>query len=475
MSERFLSYLTMKASSAGVVRQLVKLNSHSAIHDILPSASSWKRKALFCSFSAVLLASCGESATLPVIKGQGPDPELPPPNKTLIPTVNIAPAEGWAPGQMPVVADSMGVNAFAAGLDHPRWLHVLPNGDVLVAESNAQSKPPKGFRGRAMAFVMKRAGAGVPSADRITLLRDADGDGTAELSSVFLENLRSPIGMALVDGTLYVANTNAVVSFPYSDGDTRIDAAPETLAELPEGPINHHWTKNLIASADGKHLYVSVGSNSNVAENGMENEVNRAAILEIDRDSGNTRLYASGLRNPVGMDWNPVTGELWTAVNERDEIGSDLVPDYMTSVKDGGFYGWPYSYYGDIVDTRVEPQRPDLVAIAIKPDYALGAHTASLGLTFYPDSQLGSYYRDGAFVAQHGSWNRKPHSGYKVVFVPFTDGEPSGLPEDILSGFINDDEKALGRPVDVATANDGALLVTDDVGNVVWRVSAESP
>ena len=468
-----LNYAVRKARVAGIAQRLAKLYSRSVI-DIFRIISLRKRAMLSASVCAVLLAACGESATLPVIKGQGPDPLLPPPNKTLIPTVNIAPAEGWSPGQMPVVDESMRVNAFATGLDHPRWLHVLPNGDVLVAESNAQPKPPKGLRGRVMRLVMKRAGAGVPSADRITLLRDADGDGTAEFSSVLLENLRSPIGMALVDGTLYIANTNAVVSVPYSDGDTRIDVAPETLAELPEGPINHHWTKNLIASADGKHLYASVGSNSNVAENGMENEINRAAILEIDRESGSTRLYASGLRNPVGMDWNPITGELWTAVNERDEIGSDLVPDYMTSVKDGGFYGWPYSYYGDIVDARVEPQRPDLVSKAIKPDYALGAHTASLGLTFYQGTQLGESYRNGAFVAQHGSWNRKPRSGYKVVFVPFTNGKPSGLPEDILSGFINDDDEALGRPVDVATASDGALLVTDDVGNTVWRVSPEA-
>jgi glucose/arabinose dehydrogenase len=318
---------------------------------------------------------------------------------------------------------------------------------------------------------MKRAGAGVPSADRITLLRDADGDGVTETQSIFMEDLRSPIGMVLVDQTLYVANTNAVISVPYQDGDTRIDAVPEMLAALPEGPINHHWTKNLVASADGRFLYASVGSNSNVAENGMDNEVNRAAILEIDRESGRTRVYASGLRNPVGMDWNPVTGDLWTAVNERDEIGSDLVPDYMTSVKDGGFYGWPYSYFGDHVDTRVEPQRPDLVATALKPDYALGPHTASLGLAFYTAAQLGPQFHDGAFIAQHGSWNRKPRSGYKVIFVPFSDGKPSGLPEDILTGFVNESGEAMGRPVDVATASDGSLLVTDDVGNAVWRVS----
>ena len=473
MGEFLMDQVSAKPMVTDVASALSRFN-YPSVNKTLPLPLQWKRKTVTALFCALLLAGCGESATLPVVKGQGPNPELPPPNKTLFPTVNIAPAEGWSPGQMPVVAETMAVNAFATGLDHPRWLHVLPNGDVLVAESNAQPKPPKGLRGRATNFVMNRAGAGVPSADRITLLRDADGDGIAEFSSVFLEELRSPIGMALVDGTLYVANTDAVVSFPYSDGDTRINVAPETLATLPEGPINHHWTKNLIASADGEYLFASVGSNSNVAENGMENELNRAAILEIDRESGDTRLYASGLRNPVGMDWNPVTGELWTAVNERDEIGSDLVPDYMTSVKDGGFYGWPYSYYGNIVDTRVEPQRPDLVAKAIKPDYALGAHTASLGLTFYTVAQLGEYYQDGAFVAQHGSWNRKPLSGYKVVFVPFTDGKPSGLPEDVLTGFVDEDERASGRPVDVATANDGALLVTDDVGNTVWRVSPDT-
>lgn len=427
--------------------------------------------ALFALVPITLLVACGESATLSVAAGQGTDPVLPAPNKTLIPTVNIAPATGWGDGGLPQAAAGLQVNAFADDLDHPRWLHVLPNGDVLVAESNAQPKPSSGLRGWVMGLVMKRSGAGVPSADRITLLRDTDDDGVADQRSILLENLRSPIGMALVEDTLYVANTDGIVAFPYTDGDTTITAPGVTLAPLPEGPINHHWTKNLVASVDGSTLYASVGSNSNVAENGMEAEENRAAILQVDRETGETRVFASGLRNPVGMDWQPDSGELWVAVNERDELGSDLVPDYMTSVQDGGFYGWPYSYYGQTVDTRVTPPRPDLVAQAIKPDYALGAHTASLGLTFYTGDALPERYRHGAFVGQHGSWNRKPRSGYKVVFVAFEDGKPQGLPEDILTGFVSDEGEALGRPVDVAVDSQGYLLVTDDVGNRVWRVS----
>lgn len=428
--------------------------------------------ALFAFVPITLLVACGESATLSVAAGQGTDPVLPAPNKTLIPTVNIAPATGWADGKLPQAAAGLQVNSFADGLDHPRWLHVLPNGDVLVAESNAQPKPSSGLRGWVVGLVMKRSGAAVPSADRITLLRDTDDDGVVDQRSILLENLRSPIGMALVEGTLYVANTDGIVAFPYTEGDTTITSPGETLAPLPEGPINHHWTKNLIASADGSTLYASVGSNSNVAENGMDAEENRAAILQVDRETGETRVFASGLRNPVGMDWQPDTGELWVAVNERDELGSDLVPDYMTSVQDGGFYGWPYSYYGQTVDTRVTPPRPELVAQAIKPDYALGAHTASLGLTFYTGDALPERYRHGAFVGQHGSWNRKPRSGYKVVFVAFEDGKPQGLPEDILTGFVSDKGEALGRPVDVAVDLQGNLLVTDDVGNRIWRVSA---
>ncbi len=397
-------------------------------------------------------------------------------NPTLLPTVNIAPAKGWPAGVTPRAAMGLRVNAFATGLDHPRWLYVLPNGDVLVAESNAPPKPEdsKGIKGWIMKLVMKRAGAGVPSANRITLLRDSNGDGIANLRTVFLHGLNSPFGMALVGNDLYVANTDGLVRFPYRNGETRIIEPGVKVIDLPAGPINHHWTKNVIASRDGSRLYVTVGSNSNVGENGMENEVNRAAILEVDRATGRSRIFASGLRNPNGLAWQPQSGALWTTVNERDEIGSDLVPDYMTSVKDGAFYGWPYSYYGQHVDTRVKPPRPDLVAKAIAPDYALGAHTASLGLVFYEGNLLPKRFTDGAFVGQHGSWNRKPRSGYKVIFVPFANGQPAGEPEDILTGFVNKDDNALGRPVGVAVDRMGALLVADDVGNIVWRVTPQT-
>jgi len=367
------------------------------------------------------------------------------------------------------------VRAFAKGLDHPRWLHVLPNGDVLVAETDAPPKPEdsSGIRGWIAKTIMARAGSGTASANRITLLRDSDGDGTVDKRTVFLDGLNSPFGMALVGDRLYVANTDALVRFPYRSGATRIDAAGEKVVDLPAGPINHHWTKNVIASADGSRLYVTSGSNSNVAENGMAAEENRAAILEVDPGNKTLRLFASGLRNPNGLAWQPDSGQLWTTVNERDEIGSDLVPDYMTSVQDGAFYGWPYSYYGAHVDERVTPQRPDLVKTALVPDYALGAHTASLGLAFYEGSLLPERYRHGAFVGQHGSWNRKPRSGYKVIFVPFSGGKPSGAAEDVLTGFVNEDEQAMGRPVGVAVDQSGALLVADDVGNVIWRVTPD--
>jgi glucose/arabinose dehydrogenase len=426
------------------------------------------------SISILVIAGC-ESARLPVEAGIGPNPELPPPTRSLIPTVKIAPAKGWAPGTAPIPAPGFAVNAFASGLDHPRWLHVLPNGDVLVAESASPPRPDqKGLRAWFMRHFMKRAGAAVPSANRITLLRDTDGDGVADTQTVFLQNLFSPFGMALVGDALYVANADALLRFPYRDGFTSITAAPVKVADLPGAP-NHHWTKSLLASRDGSRLYVGVGSNSNVAEKGMDLEVNRAAILEIDPATGRTRVFASGLRNPVGMDWQPQSGELWTAVNERDELGSDLVPDYMTSVRDGGFYGWPYSYFGANVDTRVKPQRPDLVAAAIVPDYALGAHTASLGLTFYDADLFPSRYSGGAFIGQHGSWNRRPHSGYKVIFVPFAGGRPNGDAEDILTGFLDSEGNARGRPVGVVVDRKGALLVADDVGNVIWRVTRAGP
>ena len=427
---------------------------------------------------AISLSACGEQATLTVKDGTGPRPTLPQPNKTLLPTMNIAPAEPWADGAKPLAAQGFVVNQFAAGLDHPRWLLVLPNGDVLVAESNAPKRPEDGtgIKGWVQGLMMKRAGAGVESANRISLLRDADGDGVAETKTAFIEGLNSPFGMALVGDTLYVANTDAIVKFPYVSGETRIDQPGIKVADLPAGDINHHWTKNIIASVDGSKLYATVGSNSNVAENGTEAEINRAAILEIDPASGQTRVFASGLRNPNGMDFQPQSGELWTTVNERDEIGSDLVPDYMTSVKDGAFYGWPYSYYGQNVDVRVKPPRPDLVAAAIAPDYALGPHTASLGLAFYDAALLPQRYVGGVFIGQHGSWNRKPHSGYKVIFVPFTNGLPSGEAEDILTGFLDKDENAQGRPVGVVVDKAGALLVADDVGNRIWRITpATSP
>ena len=420
------------------------------------------------------LAACGETSSLQVSDGTGPSPKLPEPNKTLIPTVNIAPAVGWTEGGKPTAAPGTQVAAFAADLDHPRWLYVLPNGDVLVAETNSPAKPDdsKGIRGFVMEKVMSRAGAGVPSANRISLLRDKDGDGVAETRTVFIANLNSPFGMTLVGNDFYVADTDKLLRFKYTDGATSISGAGEKVVDLPGGTLNHHWTKNVIASPDGKKLYVTVGSNSNVGENGMDQEQGRAAIWEVDAATGQQRIFASGLRNPNGMAWEPKTGKLWTAVNERDEIGSDLVPDYITSVKDGGFYGWPYSYYGQHVDVRVEPQNPELVAKAIAPDYAVGPHTASLGLSFADGSGLPAPFTTGALIGQHGSWNRKPHSGYKVVFVPFVDGKPSGQPIDLLSGFLNSDEKAMGRPVAVLPDHKGGVLVADDVGNKIWRVTA---
>ncbi|WP_415845511.1 PQQ-dependent sugar dehydrogenase [Stutzerimonas zhaodongensis] len=418
------------------------------------------------------LAGCGDMAKLPAEASYGPDPKLPEPNETLVPTVNIAKAVGWPDGMKPLAVEGLEVHAFARDLDHPRWLYVLPNGDVLVAESDAPPKPDgQGIRGWIMKKIMARAGSGGKSANRITLLRDSDGDGTLEDRTVFLDGLNSPFGMALVGDQLYIANTDALVRFPYREGITRIDAAGEKVVDLPAGPINHHWTKNVIASADGSRLYVTSGSNSNIAENGMEAEENRAAILEVDPERRTLRLFASGLRNPNGLAWQPDSGELWTTVNERDLIGSDLVPDYMTSVKDGGFYGWPYSYFGQHVDSRVKPPRPDLVEKAIVPDYALGNHTASLGLVFYEGELLPERYSHGAFIGQHGSWNRKPHSGYKVVFVPFANGKPDGAANDVLTGFLSKDGKAMGRPVGVAVDKVGALLVADDVGNVIWRVT----
>ena len=423
------------------------------------------------------LAGCGDMATLPVSQGTGPNPELPPPHTSLIPTVKVATATGWSAQDAPTPVSGTVVTRFAEQLSHPRWVYALPNGDILVAETNAPPKPEdgKGVKAAFMKLFMTKAGAAVPSANRITLLRDADGDGVAETRTVFLDGLNSPFGMTLVGNDFYVANTDALMRYQYTPGATKIDGPGTKVADLPGGPLNHHWTKNVTANSDGSKLYVTVGSNSNVAENGIDKEEGRAAVWEIDAKSGAHRVYASGLRNPVGLAWEPTTGALWTAVNERDELGSDLVPDYMTSVRDGGFYGWPYSYYGQHVDTRVSPPRPELVASALRPDYALGPHTASLGLASSRGTSLPPQFREGMFVGQHGSWNRNPPSGYKVIFVPFASGKPAGPPIDVLTGFLAEDGTARGRPVGVTLDGRGALLVADDVGNIVWRVAPAPP
>ena len=429
--------------------------------------------ALATCLGSLALGGCGHMADLPVEAASGSTPQIVEPADNLLPTVDVAPATGWPRDAEPVAAQGLAVTAFAAGLDHPRWLHVLPNGDVLVAESAAPPQPElgQGIKGFFMKLFMKKAGSAVPSANRITLLRDTDGDGVADMQAPFITDLNSPFGMALVGSDLYVANTDSILRFPYERGATSIGGAGELIAALPAGPYNQHWTRSLTVSPGKTKLYVAIGSASNIGEYGLEHEVGRAEIREIDLRTGSIRLYASGLRNPVGMAFEPVGGTLWVTVNERDELGSDVPPDYMTAVHDGGFYGWPYSYWGDHVDDRVAPQRPDLVAGALVPDYALGPHTASLGLAFTEPSSAAPLDLEGAFIGQHGSWNRKPPSGYKVVFVPFSEGRPSGPVYDILTGFLSADGEAYGRPVGVALDGRGGLLVADDVGNTVWRVS----
>ncbi|MEZ1315177.1 sorbosone dehydrogenase family protein [Pseudomonas fluorescens] len=433
--------------------------------------------------TAALLAACGESSKLPPQASVGPNPQLPEPSTSLIPTLKVSKAVGWSGGDTPKAPAGFKVTALAEHLDHPRWVYLLPNGDVLVAESNhppmpegatdGGSGPLAWARRTAMGIVMGRVGADAPSANRITLLRDADGDGRAELRTVFMSGLTSPFGMALVGDELFIANADALVKVPYHEGQTEISATPVKVTDLPAG-INHHWTKNVLANPEGTKLYVTVGSNSNVGENGLDAEEGRAAIWEVDVQSASKRLYASGLRNPNGMAWKPGSSQLWTVVNERDEIGSDLVPDYLTSVQDGAFYGWPWSYYGDHVDVRVQPPRPDKVTLALAPDYALGTHVAPLGLAFSDARGMPEAFANGAFIGEHGSWNRNPQAGYKVVFVPFSDGKPSALPVDFLTGFLNADGEAQGRPVGVMLDRSGALLVADDVGNTIWRVAAPS-
>lgn len=416
-----------------------------------------------------------QRAQLDLAAVQGIDPRIGKPHTGLIPLVKIARAIGWRKGEMPTPAAGLKVQPFATGLDHPRWLLALPNGDVLVAETNAPPRPDDrtGLGGWIERQIMREAGAGSKSANRITLLRDTNGDGMADQRSVLLSGLNSPFGMTLVGDQLYVADTDAVLRFPYKPGDTRITARGRKVADLPAGPINHHWTKNVIASPDGSRLYVTVGSNSNVGERGQQVEEERAAIWEVDPKTGSHRIYAYGIRNPVGMDWEPVTRTLWTVVNERDELGSDIVPDYLTSVQFGGFYGWPWFYWGRYPDSRPRDPAPELIEeTSIRPDYALGPHTASLGLAFASDAALGDPFTHGAFIGQHGSWNRDPPSGYKVVFVKFVAGKPIGKPIDVLTGFLDAKGQAHGRPVGIGIDKAGALMVADDVGNAVWRVTA---
>lgn len=411
---------------------------------------------------------------MPVAAGIGANPVLPAADPELIPTVDIAPAVGWAPGAAPVAAEGLAVSSYADGLSHPRWLHVLPNGDVLVAETNRQPDEGGGITARVEGLIMGIAGGDAPSADRITLLRDSDGDGEVERRTVLLDRadgLVSPFGMALLDGHLYVANTGALLRFPYVPGATEIDAPAETVATLPDNPPNRHWTKGLEAGPDGM-LYVSVGSNSDHAENGLAAEEGRAAIWQVDPGTGAARLFSTGLRNPVGMDVEPATGALWAVVNERDELGGNVPPDYLTRIADGGFYGWPWSYWGATLDPRLEDVPEKLVAKAVVPDYGLGTHVAPLGLSFAAGSALGDRFAEGAFISLHGSWNRDPPVGYRVVFVPFAVGRPAGAPFDVLVGFLSEDGDARGRPVGVAIDRTGALLVADDVGNTVWRVTA---
>jgi glucose/arabinose dehydrogenase len=444
----------------------------------LPRSSASRILVLMLAGVSVPAAAAFGADAFDPMSQVGPDPVLPEPQEYLFPPMHLAKVVGWKEGEAPSVAPGLKIEAFAKDLQHPRSIHVLPNGDVLVVESKSPNvqpiqRPKDIVMGVIESWVT--SGGDTGESNRITLLRDENGDGKPETRSVLLDHLTSPFGVALVGSDLYVANTDAIVRYPYNSGDTKITTPGTTLTPLPGGPIDHHWTKSLAANADGSLLYVGVGSNSNITENGMEAEENRAAIWEVDRATGRWRIFASGLRNPNGLTFEPETKALWTVVNERDELGPDLVPDYMTSVKDGGFYGWPYSYYGRHVDPRVRPQRPDLVEKAIVPDYALSSHVAPLGLAFYTADSLPQKYRGGAFVGEHGSWDRPQFNGYKVVFVPFSGGHPNGKAEDVVTGFLSANGEARGRPVGVAVDRTGALLVADDVGNTVWRVTSATP
>ena len=435
------------------------------------------RPSLYCMaiVAASLLAACGDGNIAGPDTQYGNTPALPEPKNYLLPPMEIARAGSWNPGEKPTAAAGLKVEALAMGLMHPRTVYVLPNGDILVVETNGPKAPINRPKDLIMGPIKALGGTAGKGGNRITLLRPAGADGGPAVRTVFLDHLNSPFGVALVGTDLYVANTDAVVRYPYVTGETRITAPGTKLVDLPGGPIDHHWTKSLLASADGSKLYVGVGSNSNIVENGFPAEMNRAAIWEVDRNSGAMRIFASGLRNPNAMQWEPQSGKMWVVVNERDEIGPNLVPDYLTSVQDGGFYGWPYSYYGAHVDPRVMPQRPDLVAKAIVPDYALSSHAAPLGLVFTGGTGLTDAYHGGAFVGEHGSWDRSPMNGYKVVFVPFKEGRPAGPPQDFVTGFLQADDHAKGRPVGLAIDRSGGLLIADDVGNAVWRVTAANP
>ena len=418
------------------------------------------------------LSACDEKGGDPA-RQYGPNPYLPEPHQYLLPPMSVPNAVGWKTGETPTVPAGLKVQALANGLEHPRIVYTLPNGDILVVESNSPGTKPFRPKDYIQGKVKAIAGAGAKGGNRITLLRDTNGDGTPELKSVFIDHLHSPYGVALVGDTFYVANTDAILAFPYTTGATHISAQGKLLTDLPAGPIDHHWTKSLVASPDGSKLYVGVGSNSNITENGMDVEQGRAAIYEVDPKTGAKRIYASGTRNPTNLAIQPGTGRLFAVVNERDEIGPDLVPDYLSSIKDGGFYGWPYSYWGQHVDVRVQPQRPDMVAKAIKPDYGLSSHVAALGVTFSQGETLSPAFADGAFVGEHGSWDREPLNGYQVIFVPFSNGRPLGKPVPVVTGFLANDHKTVrGRPVGVTLDKTGALLIADDVGNTVWRVSA---
>jgi glucose/arabinose dehydrogenase len=420
--------------------------------------------------------SRGDVAQLTEAQSVGREPVFTSPRQNFFPTVNIPDMVGWQKGEKPHAASGLSVERFADGLEHPRSLLRLPNGDILVAETNSPPRTEGGIKGWALRHYMTMAGAGGASPNRIILLRDADGDGKAEVKTTFLTGLNSPYGMALVGDTLYVANTDALMAFPYSEGATSISAKGRKIVRLPADAPNYHWTRNMIASPDGKLLYVAVGSNSNVGENGLDTESNRAAIIEIDPATGDNRIFASGLRNPVGMGWEPHSKALWTVVNERDGLGSDLVPDYLTRVEFGAFYGWPWNYWGGYEDRRVQPTRPEVREYTKRPDYALGNHVAPLGLRFAQGAKLGAAFENGAFVALHGSWNRVPSSGYKLMFIAFNEkGAPTGKPVDMLTGFLTNDGKAHGRPVDVTIDKAGALLVSDDTGGVIWRVTKAAP